>query len=129
MVAKQGKVEVPVQQVVVCRQVVGPEELLSAQFDGVRHEEEEGHPHRHLYQGGQASAHGAHAILAVELHGLLLLLQGILGIGILVVDLVDVGLECTHLGSREVLLVGEGEYDGLHDEREQKEHDTHVHTP
>ena len=129
MVTDEPEVLAPADDVVVCAQVVSPEEGLSAQFDGVGQEVEEGNPDGGLKEHGQTAAHGTYAILAVDLHHFLLLLHGVLLLGIFLAEGVNLGFQHTHLGAAHVALLGGGINQYLHDEGEQQQHNAHGQTP
>ena len=126
VVADEPEVLRPADEVVVGREVVGPEEALSPEFDGVGDEVEEGNPDGHLDEHGQAASHGRDTVLGVELHHLLLLLHGVFLLGVFGVDFVHLGLQHAHTGRGQVAFLRGGVDEGLHDEREQQEHDAHV---
>ena len=129
VVADEPEVGVPAEQFVVAREVVGPEETLAAQLDAVGHEVEERNPDGHLDEHRQTAAHGRNAVLRIELHHLLLLLHGVLLAGIFLGELVNLGLEHTHLGRREITLLRGGIDQNLDDDGQEEQHHTHRQTP
>ena len=112
--------------VVIGAEVLGPQERLLAQFDGSREEAEHGPQDRHLKEHREASAHGRHAGLAVQGHGLLLLFHGVFLLGILGVDLLHKGLEGRHLGAGRVALVGERQHHNLDGDGHQEDDEAKV---
>ena len=88
----------PLDDLVGGTQVLGPKEGLASQLDARGEEGEHREQDRHLQHHGQTATHRVGTRLAVELHGLLLLLDGILLIGVLLVDLGDIGSQDAHLG-------------------------------
>ena len=106
----------PLHDLVGRAQVVGPQEGLSSQLDARGEEGEHRDQDRHLQHHGQAATHRVGTRQAVQFHGLLLLLHRILGVGILLVDLGDVRRQESHLGLRDIGLVGQRREHHLQDD-------------
>ena len=125
MVADERQFGGPVDQVVIGREVVGPEETLLAQLDGVGHKVKHCHPNGHLNEHRQATAHRVDAILAVHRHHFLLLLHGVFLLGILPVDFLDLRPEHTHLGTAHETLAAWHVDDSMEQNGDQQQHNTH----
>ena len=125
MVADTPNVGTPRNHAIIRGKVFGPQEALLAKFNSVGHKVEHGDPDGHLYQHGQATAHGAHAILRVERHHSLLLLHRILLVGILLAEFIDFGFEHTHLGTAQETLTRGNIDDEAEQDGNQQEYDTH----
>ena len=108
------------------REVVGPEERLSAQFYRRGEEGEHCDQHGHLQQHGQTAREGACAGAAVECHCLLLAFEGVFLVGVLLVDLFDLGGKYAHLGLALEALECEGEDDELDEDGKEQDDDAVV---
>ena len=115
MASQERDMEREVDERIVSGKVVCPQEALLAEFNGTRHEHEQGHQDRELYQHRQTSAHRTDSVLAVEAHHFLLLLHGIFLLGVLLVYLVDFRFQYAHLGRGHVGFPRCGEYYSFYD--------------
>ena len=123
MIAVEGNRERQVHDAVVRREVVGPQEGLLAQLDRRGEEAEHGDQDRHLDQHRNTAAHGVDARLFIKLHRRLLLFHGVLRLGILLRQFVDLGFDQTHLGHRNVTLVGQRRDHQLHQKHQDEDDD------
>ncbi len=103
------------------REVVSPEERLSAKLNCRWEEREHGDEHRHLEEHGQTAREGACAGTAIESHSLLLTFESVGLIRIFLVDFLDFRRKNTHFGLTLVALECEGEDDELDEECEQED--------
>ena len=128
MIADEPNAFPPADYIVVSAKVVCPKETLSAKVNGIWNEVEHRYPDRHLYEHRQATAHRTDAVLAVHLHHGLLLLHSLVRIWVLLVQLVKLRLEDTHLGATQIalLLCWEDEY--LDDDCQEQKDDAHWQT-
>ena len=97
MVADDRQGSAPLDDRVIGGKVVNPEETLTAELDGVRHEVEHGDPDRHLDEHRQTAGEWRHAVFAILSHHSLLLLHGILRFVVLLRSFVELRFEHTHL--------------------------------
>ena len=101
MVSQYRNLDTIVDDRVIGRKVLAPKERLLAKLYGCREEPEHCPEYREGKQGRQATAHRADSCSLVEVHRRLLLLEHFLlvvGVRIFCVDLVNLRLECAHLG-------------------------------
>ena len=126
MVTVQRYVESEIEDRVVGTQVVRPEEALLSQLERCREETEHREEHGELEQHGETASEHAHTRLAVQVHGLLLLLKGIFLTRVLGIDLVQLRPEDIHLGRRHVGLEGQRRYDQLDQNCQQQNDDAVV---
>ena len=87
----------PMNHIIVCREVFGPEEGLLTEFDRCREEAEHCPEDWHLEEHRETASHHVHSGFPVQFHCLLLLLHRVLLLGILGVYFVDVRLQGLHL--------------------------------
>lgn len=118
----EGYVAAPRDDGVGRREVVSPEEALSAQLYAAGEEAEHGKQDGELKQHGYATRHGAGSGFAVQGHGLLLTRHGILLARIFVVEGFDVGGQDAHLGLRDKALVRQRIEHQLDEDGEQQYH-------
>ena len=93
VVAVERDVERKMQNAVVGRQVVGPEERFAAQLDRGREETEHRDQDRELDQQREAPAHRIDAGALVKRHHRLLLFHRVLLLRVFLVDLVHLGFQ------------------------------------
>ena len=124
MVAIEWNVERKIEDAIIRRKVVAPQERLATQLDTCREETEHRNQDWHLNQHRQATSHRADARFVVECHHLLLLLHCILLTWILSIQSIDLRLDYTHLCSRKIALVSEWEDYQLHKQCEDEDNQT-----
>ena len=107
------------------RKILDPaEERRVAHVDGDEQHLVEREEHRDLQQDRQAAGERIDLLVLVELHHLLLL--ALLVVLVAFLDALHLRLQLLHLRHRLVLLVGEREEGGLHDQREDEDGDAEV---
>ena len=126
VVAVERYVEPEVEYRVIVRQVGAPQEGLLAQLDGYGEEHEHSRQERHLYQHRQAARHGAVARPLLQGHHLLLLLHGLLGLRVFLVEGVHLGLQYAHDGAALVALVHQRQQHQADEQREDDDDDAVV---
>ena len=126
VVAYEPDVLTPLNNRVERGKVLHPQETLAAQLNGVGHVVEHGNPDGHLYDGRQASAKRAYAILRVHLHHGLLFLHLVLRLVKLFGGLVKLWFQHAHLGRAHVAPFHQGECDDLEQQCDENEHNAHV---
>ena len=126
MVTIEGNVEWEVQDAIVRRKVISPQERLATQLDTYGEEAEQRPQQRQLNKHRQTTTHRADTSLLVDVHHLLLLLHCILLTGVLRIQGIHLGLDNAHLGSREVALICQGEDQELNQDGQDKDDDTEV---
>ena len=125
MVSYEPQIGMPFYDRVIGGEVVYPEERLSAELYGVRHEVEHRYPDRHLYEHRETSGHHTHAVFLLEEHYLLLLLHLVLRLVEVFCLLVQDRAKHTHLGRRHVALLHHRIGDSLENEGDKYNHDAH----
>jgi hypothetical protein len=120
VVAKERNRERQSADVVGGREVVHPEERLSAKLDSVWEEGEHSDKYGPLEEHRYATREWASAGFRVEFHSLLLALHSVFLAGVFIVEFFNFGSEHTHLSLRFVAFESEGEsYDLDEDSKEQ----------